>query len=235
MSGYLLGALAVLSPFLLWAMARFAMARGDGQSYPRVLFWLSSLGFLLAALVTNILIHWNVIAYVAALAFLAPFLRNRILVWGQLAYGALAVLVAFVNFSVLPVTALAGRADQTSAWSYGWDAVAAEILAQQARAPADFIAATDYVLASPLAFALHDAAVTSLSPRREAYDDWFDAGAHRGQSALLVADRWRPLRDRLRAQFDTVDQIAEVPVTRFGRLVDTYTLYRATGFHPGAD
>ena len=46
--GFLLGAVAVLSPFLLIQMARFLLARDDGHGYARLVFWLSTLGFLAA-------------------------------------------------------------------------------------------------------------------------------------------------------------------------------------------
>src|SRR5262249_8604664 len=95
--GYLAGVAALLSPFLIWPLLRFATARGE-SGYARIVFWLSSLAFLAASFLTNILFHWNAIAYVVALPFLLPHLRSRILVGGQLIYGGLAIVLAGVNF-----------------------------------------------------------------------------------------------------------------------------------------
>lgn len=232
LGGFLLGAVAVLSPFWLVPLARFLMARGDRHGFSRTVFWLSTVGFLCASVFTNILIHWNVLAYLAVLPFLAPAFRSRLLLGAQVAYGALAIAAAAVNYAVVPITALTSHADQTSGWSYGWDEVAAAVRQAQQDQPDAFIAATDYALASPLAFALHDPAVTSLSPRRDAYDDWFDSAAHAGQSALIVADQWRPLDDGIRARFAAVTKLRTVEIVRFGRTLDRYTIYLAQGFVP---
>jgi hypothetical protein len=232
-SGYLLGATVVLGPLLLWPMLRFAFARNDGRDYSRIVFWLSSLVFLAASFFTNILIHWNVIAYAAVLPFVAVWFRPRWLLLAQLAYGALAIVVVFVNFTLLPVTSLVGPADRTSAWSYGWGEVAAAVAEERQTQPVGFIAGTNYVLASPLAFALRDPSVTSLGVSRDAYADWFSAEAHRGQDALIVADRIWGMDPRIAARFASVKKVRDVRVMRFGRAIDTYTIYLGKGFIPG--
>jgi hypothetical protein len=213
-------------------IGRFLLARRDGHGFARLVFWLSTLGFLAASVVTNILIHWNVIAYLAVLPFLVPYLRSRLLLEAQIGYGAIAIAVAAVNYTAFPVLALVGPGDQTSAWSYGWDEVAAAVADVKATMPVDFIAATDYALASPLAFDLRDPTVTSLSRRHDAYDDWFDAAAHQGQTALIVADRWRPLGTALSARFGSVEKVKTVTIVRHGRRVDVYTLYVGRDFSP---
>ena len=230
LGGYLAGAVAVLSPMLAVVMLRFASARGDGRLYPRLVFWLSTLAFLVASLFTNILIHWNAVAYIVVLPFLWPLLRARWLLIAQLVYGAIAIGAAAFNFALLPISATYTAADQASSWSYGWDEVAAKIGEIRQAQPVDFIAASDYALASPLAFAMHDPNVTSLSPRREEYDYWFVPGAHRGQNALIVADRWRPLQ--VDGHFTSVTELAQVDITRFGYVTGRYRIYLGTGYVP---
>ncbi|MBI4923852.1 MAG: glycosyltransferase family 39 protein [Devosia nanyangense] len=232
LGGFVLGAVVLLSPVLVIPIGRFLLARRDGHGFARLVFWLSTVGFLAASLVTNILIHWNVIAYLAVLPFLAPYLRSRLLLGAQIVYGALAIAVATVNYTALPVLALVGPGDQTSAWSYGWDEVAAAVVDVKATMPVDFVAATDYALASPLAFELRDPNVTSLSRRHDAYDDWFDPAAHKGQTALIVADRWRPLSTTLSARFGSVEKVKTVTITRYGRRIDVHTLYIGRDFSP---
>lgn len=230
--GYLLGGLVVLSPFILWPMARFAFTRRDGHGYARLVFAISTLGFLLASLFTNILIHWNAIAYVAALPFLATWFRSRLLLGAQIAYGVLAIGFAAVNYGVLPVMAMVNATDQTSAWSYGWDEVAKAVTAIRADETIGFVAATDYALASPLAFALHDRDVVSVSAHRDGYDDWFDPEAHRGETALIVADSWRRLDPAFAAQFGTVETAREFDIIRFGHVTDHMTIYIGRKFAP---
>ena len=231
--GFVGGAVAVLGPVLLGVTLRFAWPRRDGLGYGRLVFWISTLAFFAASFFTNILIHWNVLAYVAALPFLSPLLRSRALVAVQLAYGVLALGAAAFNFIALPITAAIGpgMADQTSSWSYGFDEVAAEIATIRQTETIGFVAASDYALASPLAFAMHDASVTSLSGRRDAFDDWFDPEAHRGQMALIVTDSWRPL-GQIEDLFADVREVAQVQVRRFGKITGTYRIYIALNYRP---
>jgi 4-amino-4-deoxy-L-arabinose transferase-like glycosyltransferase len=230
LGGYLAGAVAVLSPMLAVVMVRFGVGRRNSLGFPRLVFWLSTLAFLVASLFTNILIHWNAVAYIVVLPFLWPLLRTRWLMILQLVYGAVAIGAAAFNFAVMPIAATYTVADQTSSWSYGWGEVVAEINTLRQTQHVDFIAASDYALASPLAFALHDPGVTSLSPRREEYDYWFDPEAHRGQSALIVADRWRGLDAG--SHFASVTELTQVHIIRFGHAIGHYRIYLGTGYIP---
>jgi len=168
----------------------------------------------------------------AALPFLAPHFRSRILLGAQIVYGVLAVCFAAVNYGVLPVMATVNAPDQTSAWAYGWDEVADAVKRLKSDNDVGFVGATDYALASPLAFALHDRDVTSVSPHRDGYDDWFDPEAHRGQTAIIVADYWRQLDAAFAAQFRSVEVARRLDVTRFGKVLDHYTIYIGRGFSP---
>ena len=158
------------------------------------------------------------------LPFLAPYFRSRWLIAAQVAYGVLAISLAAVNYTVVPITAMTSHTDQTSGWSYGWDEVAAAVRDIRGRETIGTVAATDYALASALGFALADREVVSVSARRDAYDDWFDLSEHKGQTLLVVADQWRPLDV---GQFASVEPIQTIAITRFGYAIDTYTLYRA--------
>jgi hypothetical protein len=114
---------------------------------------------------------------------------------------------------------------------HGWPSVAAVVRAAQTEHGADFLAANFYQQASQLAFALDDPEVVALSPRRDAFDDWFDPRTRTGQSAILLED---PTEDReyWRRHFRSVRQIAEAPATAAGHVLATYRVYLAEGFRP---
>ena len=228
--GYLGGFLLILSPFLIWPIIRFATGRGEASLMSRFAFWLSTLAFFAASLFTNILVHWNLVAYAAALPFLQ--LRSRLLVAGHVLFGLLIAGVLAFNTTAAPVMAFINFSDQTSAWSYGWDEVAREVDAVAKTEGTDFIAGTEYSLASPLAFALADPDVVSLASRVEAFDFWFEPQSRAGQTAIVVGDRWRPLSEDIRQQFGSVEEVRTIAIERLGKPVDAYTIYIARAYAP---
>ncbi|SFZ86573.1 Dolichyl-phosphate-mannose-protein mannosyltransferase [Devosia enhydra] len=236
LTGYLLTIIVFLSPFLLWPALRFVGARkrpaGEhpGTRLLACVAAVSTLTWLVASLFTDILFHWNLVGYLALVPVLGLWIRRRWVLLAHLAYTGVLAMLAMVNYVLLPILAMVSQADQTSGWSYGWQDVGARVAELQRAHDARFIAATDYALASPLAFALGDRDVTSLSPATEQFDFWFDGAAHAGQDAILIADRWRPLLDETRALFTEIVEIEQVGVSRFGVDVTNYRIYLGRGF-----
>ena len=233
-AGYVLGFPLVLSPFLLWPLGRFLFARGDGNNFVRLIFWFSTLGFLAASVLTDILIHWNAIAYAAVLPFLALWLRSRVLAIGHFVFGGIIALAITVNYTVMPLVATYTYTDQTTSLSYGWEEVIPEIDKALAAHEIGFIATPWYASAGALAFALHDPEVTSLFPGRDAFDDWFDPAAHAGEDALIVADRKRGLTDAIRSEFQSVRRLKRVNVIRNGFVIERYSIYIARAYAPSS-
>lgn len=232
--GLAFGIVILISPFLFWPIARFAAGRGAvaGTGFARITFWVSSVAILAVSFSTLVLFHWNLVAYAAMLPFLAFVLRPRWLLAGQTLWGIAFAALAFVNYSILPLTDVQGWRDEATGWSYGWSPTAAAVKNAQADHPVGFIAAPDYTTASLLGFALEDRDVVSLSPNRDEFDYWFDPKAHAGQDAILFDDDWRPMSGAITSQFKTVTPIATLPVVVFGRQIDTHRIYLATGFTP---
>ena len=229
--GYLLGIVAIVSPFLMWPMVRFALGRGaNPQWLPITIFWVSTLAFFVASLVTNILIHWNLVAYIAMLPFLVPYLRSRILLAAQVAYGVLAIGLLGFNYGVAPIVGLIGYADQTSAWSHGWDEIAPRVAALKSENGAAFVATNGYVLAGSLGFAMRDPGVTSLSSSQDAFDFWRDDAALDGKDAIIVGDKWRSVTDGFERNFESVTLLETIRIERFGKRIDTYRIYLGKGF-----
>lgn len=237
--GYLAGIVFVVSPFLVWPMLKFAMARDGANAFARALWWLSTLVFLVASTMTSIIVHWNLLAYVAVLPALAGYIRSRLLVLAHFAYAAIVLGLFGINYSAIPIAYLLapvfpqyGIGDQASGWGYGWEQIAARVEALRAGSGARMVAATDYTLAGELAFALRDAGVTSLSPKSDAFDFWRDDEALAGATAVIVADRWRALSADVRAHFDRIEAAGGVDVQRLGRPIDRYEVYVGTGYRP---
>jgi hypothetical protein len=232
LAGYLLGFPLVLSPFLLWPLGRFLVANGDGSNFNRLVFWFSTLGFLAASFLTDILIHWNAIAYAAVLPFLAMYLRSRVLAIGHFVFGGLIALALAINTTLMPVVSPFTYTDQSTSLSYGWEEVIPEIEKIRATRDIGFIATPWYASAGALAFALRDPDVTSLFAGRDAFDDWFDPRAHAGQDALIVADRKRGLTPEIESQFESVRRLKRVDIVRNGYVIERYSIYIARGYTP---
>jgi 4-amino-4-deoxy-L-arabinose transferase-like glycosyltransferase len=241
--GYLAGIVAVVSPFLIWPILRLSVAGPAGPlRLPQALMWISTLVFLLASTVTGIIVHWNELAYVAAIPFLAAYAQSRVLLIAHFIYAAIVLAVFAVNYSIVPLAVLLddtlyrmgwGHAsDQAAGWGFGWDKVAAKVEEFRRANPGAFFAATDYTVAAELGFATHDRDAASLSPRLDAFDFWFDPAAHRGQSAIIVTDGWRPLYPEIKARFSSVEDLGSVTIARFGYSIDRYTIYLGRGFGP---
>jgi hypothetical protein len=135
-----------------------------------------------------------------------------------------------LSYAIFPVTLLVGMkplAETTT--THNWDQIATTVRAYQAEHDADFFAANRYQLSSPLAFALDDPDVAELSPRRTAFDDWFDYDARRGQSAIVLVER-RDDTSYWRTLFTTVTPLGAVDVVKFGRKLHGYEAFLGEGF-----
>lgn len=230
----LVGILVFVSPFLLWPIAKFALARpaAPGIGFARATFAASTLTIVAVTFTTLTWFHWNLAAYAAMLPFLAAYMRPRWLIVAQTVYGAAFVSVAFVNFALFPVVDPNVMRDEATAWAYDWSAVAQQAEAARVEHDAGFIATPYYTTASLLAFAMQDRDVVSLAAKEDQYDFWFDPAAHAGEDAILYADQWRPLTDEISALFDSVVEIGGVDVTANGQFIYRQTLYLAKGYKP---
>jgi hypothetical protein len=132
----------------------------------------------------------------------------------------------------MPITNLSGWKDEATAWSYDWSAIAEKVDAARTKYDVGFIAGVDYTTASLLAFALKDRDIVSLDPAREQYDFWFDAKAHKGENAIIYADRWRPITPRIERRFKSIKQIGSTMVTAQGRNIYRQRIYLAKGYKP---
>jgi hypothetical protein len=122
--------------------------------------------------------------------------------------------------------------DEATGWAYGWDPTAEAVRSARDEHGAGLVATADYTTAALLGLALADKTVTSLNPRRDQFDFWFDEAAHAGEDAILFGDTWRPLTAEVMARFTEIIPLAELPVVRGGQEIDRHYLYLGKGFIP---
>ncbi|MHB1102650.1 MAG: ArnT family glycosyltransferase [Devosia sp.] len=231
--GWLMGVGLFLSPFLLVPIAAFLPRPGsDAGRLARAVFLVSTLGIFGISFVTSTLFHWNLVAYLVVLPFLAFHFRWRWLYWAQIAYGMLFMGFTLINYSIVPLTDVTAIRDEASAWVHGWEETAAAVEAARSANGAAFVATPDYTTAALLGFAMRDRDVVSLSPKTDQFDFWFEPSAHAGETGILFGDDWRPLTAEVTAQFEEVTLIEEIAVSRFGKALDTHRIYLGKGFRP---
>lgn len=226
----------ILGPVQSWGLVRCARRPASTRSatYGAVawaVFWSSTIPFTLLSLVAVANYYWTILAYGLLLPLVADRLvrsRHTLTVASGLGITVAALLVA--HYTVIPLTALGGSADNDTAALYGWPTVAAAIDQQRTTLADPLLLTTDYRSASALAYQLNEPGVIALSGRTDQFDFWFDADAQRGRDALLLGERWHPICPAHLAMFEHTEPPITIPVRRFGRVLQTYDLVRAYGF-----
>lgn len=237
---FLLLFIVYLSPFLIWPIGRALTVHEQGRfavasrDLGRLVFLGSTLTFAVIAMGAWALPYWNILAVAPLVPHLVAAIGARVQLMLHVGYGLIVVGGLFlVNFTLVPLATLTGGSDWESSVVYGWDQIEAEVAAAEAAHEPDFLAATRYTLASQLAFARGRDDVTALSARVDQFDFWFDAAAHRGQTALILADTTQVIGAETAARFRSIEQVGQFDVVRFGHVVNTYQLFLAKGFGEG--
>jgi 4-amino-4-deoxy-L-arabinose transferase-like glycosyltransferase len=233
---FLVLAVLTASPFLLPAVLRLARAdvpQSMAAWRPLALAALavSTLTCLAVAFLGPVQFYWNLTAWIAFLP-LAALLMTRRMQRGHLALGLAVAFVYVINYSALPLAAMFGGADRESAIVYGWDEIAARVATERDTRGAEFLLATDYRTGAILAFETGDRHVEVISDRTSQFDLWFDERQRSGSDALILSDGWHPLSERVTQRFAGIEQVAEIPVIRFGRLLQVYQLHVGRGYKP---
>ena len=233
---------AYLSPLLAWPIVRTVLAheREDfartSRDLTRLVFFASTGSFAAMSVGSGALPYWNILAVAALVPHLVAFVGARVQLMLHIGYGLIVVgLVFFINFTVIPLATVTGGSDWESSVVHGWDEIAAEVSTAEAEFQPDFLAATRYTLAAQLAFQRGRDDVTALSSRVDQFDFWFDAAAHQGQTALILADTTQVIDAETRARFESIEQVRQFEVVRFGHEVNTYQLVLGRGFGEAAE
>jgi 4-amino-4-deoxy-L-arabinose transferase-like glycosyltransferase len=234
--GFLALALLFVSPFLFPAIAG-VIRRPLGDAFAdraRVLalsvFAVSSLAMLALSLFVEVFFYWNIVAFLLLMPLLAGWIGRRWVATAHYVYGLVIAAVVVFNFTIVPIGNLIGRYDWTISSTFGWPQTAERVMALKAEHGASFVAVSRYTTAAQLGFEMHDADVVAIDDRHDQYDYWFDAEAHLGESAIVVADHVQKA-DHIRRYFDKLELLETVPYERFGLTIYEPRLYLGTGFH----
>ena len=239
--GYWLLYVIYISPLLLLPVVSF-LFRQPSSGFPRVshslgrmIFLVSTILFSLMSMWTASAPYWNIVALAPLMPHLVAYIGARVQLVLFVLYGLLFGTALGVNMGVVPLAALSDRPDWESSVVHGWPRITAELAAAEAAHAPDFIAATRYTLAAQLAFHRGRDDVTALQARVDQFDYWFEPELHRGETALILADRTQRIDDETRAQFQRIEQVGEFQVERFGHVLNTYQLFVGYGFDASAE
>ena len=232
---FLIRGIIAAGPFLLigavsaiWAM-RTPLERSI-RALSLSAFAGSTIAVFIVALFTDVLLHWNMVAYVGlgAIGFWA--LSRAWLFWPHVILTLYLLTGAVWNYSVAPIS-IPGFVDQGTAANFGWVDVATAVEKLHAERSQAFLAASHYGYAAQLGFALHTSDVTAFSALRSQYDLWWTPAAHIGQDAIVLADQTNKI-DFAATQFRSMTKLADVPVIRSGQQVWNFELYLGQGYQP---
>jgi 4-amino-4-deoxy-L-arabinose transferase-like glycosyltransferase len=233
-----LGAMVLLmSPVLFLSLFRlpFLKRRSDGEartlSLATTTYLTSTLAWAVVALYLYVYFHWNIVAYAALAPIAYRLIGGRVVMWLHIAFGLVVITVGVLNYTVGP-TKLFGFGDTGAAASFGWPELAARVAAQQAAHPGSFLAAARYNYAAQLGFQLHDIDVAAFNHLPSQNDYWWNAGAHVGQDAIIVADGAQASTIAEAApHFADVVKLEDVPVIRQGKTIWTFEIWLGKDFH----
>jgi 4-amino-4-deoxy-L-arabinose transferase-like glycosyltransferase len=228
--------LALISPFIIWAMVRFVLSRPtvpfeqNGRVLALWTFILSSAVFLFISLSNTSWWWWNIVAYVVALPFLAKHLRGWAF-WAHAIYGAIFAVYLLVSSTLFPILIALGGQDNFRVSLYGWDQIEVPVDAAIAEYHPDFVASDGPEFGAIVAFALDEPNFRALTFRPNELNYWWTREDYRGKNAIVVIDQTRTTAD-FQSQFATITPVGEVPVVRLGRELNRFKIYFAEGYNP---
>jgi hypothetical protein len=197
------------------------------------IFLTSTLAWAAIAVFVYVYFHWNIVAYVALGAIAYRLLGGRIALAAHLAYGLVLITVAMLNYTVTPMKLL-GFGDTGAAAAHGWIELGERVSAQRTSHPDTVLATTRYTYSAQLGFVLHDTDIAALNPVPSQNDYWWDAAAHAGRDALIVADSAFPIDDA-RGRFASVEKLETVQVRDwFGTAIWRFDIWLGRSFRPAA-
>ncbi len=233
-TGFSVGFCVALSPILFGAVLGLYWRRNLPSELAllrRMALWIfavSGIACLILSYWVAVIYYWNVIAVVALLPLLGFTLRPKWLAV-HMVFGLIVNAALVFNHTVIPLTALVGGVDDESALMYGWPQISAAVRAQ-ASAKGDFIVTTDYRTGAILGFWLDKPDVSVIAARISQFTLWLDPAQHIGQDAIILSSAPFPITELMSNQFDRIEDLGAIKITRFGHIVAEYALHRGIHF-----
>jgi 4-amino-4-deoxy-L-arabinose transferase-like glycosyltransferase len=228
------------SPFLVWPIVKVLRSRpaeifaSAAKTVAASTFLISTVALLTASLFMNAYFYWNIPGFAVVMLLLAGAMKSAWLRWAHVCYGLLWASLILLNFTIVPIGTLIQRQDNGSAINYDWSLIADRVRAAQAAAPSDLVASTRYSTTSQLGFVLGTTEAVKLSDEHSQYDYWQNTGDYAGKSAIILADDpdGSPSLTYLQDHFTTLTLMDQITVTRFGRYLYAWRIFRGEGFKP---
>jgi 4-amino-4-deoxy-L-arabinose transferase-like glycosyltransferase len=236
---FLLLSLAIWSPILIVPLIGLVRARPTlafenvARTVALSTFAASTLLLAAVAVFLDAYFYWAIAGLIGVMPLLAGYIGRHVVLWLQLLLGLISATLIVVNFAIVPIASINGGKDPGSGINYSWSEVAGRVGSALAAHPGDIPAATGYSITAQLAVALGQD-VADLSPHPSQFSYWAPLASFAGKSALVLSgendqpDELAYIRDHF-ARFTQVDEFS---ITRFGRVIYTWRIYRGETWTP---
>lgn len=229
----------MLSPFVIWAFAKFLFGRpaeprqsglvllGRGTALISTLLLLPLAAW--GALGDQVSPHWLVLSFLPFMLVAPFYVRSGWLIGLHLGWGVLINTTAVLYYLLAPLpTELLGIRDYEAARTFGHDQLAPAVIALADAHDVIAIYGHGYPLLSRLTFALgSDARVTDLGGRIDRLTGRTFGPESAGKDMLLVGNT-----ANFTARFDSLEQLPSIEVQRFGYPIASYEIRIGHGFKP---
>jgi 4-amino-4-deoxy-L-arabinose transferase-like glycosyltransferase len=226
---------ALMSPVLFLSLFRLPWLKPATPDECRAIglamatYLASTLVWTAIAAYIYIYLHWNIVAYAALAPIAYRLIGGRIWLFVHIAFGLLLMTIAMLSYIVGPFTVL-GYGDPGAAASHGWPELGERVAAQEAAHPGSFLGATRYTYAAQLGFVLHRADVAAFNKVRSENDYWWDAKAHLGEDAIIVADKAFGIAEAEK-HFASIEKLETVEVKAFDSVIWKFDIWLGKSYH----
>ena len=231
---YLATMAILMSPVLFLSLFRIPFLKptmpGEGRAIGLAssIYLTSTIAWAVIAAYVYVYFHWNIVAYAGLAPIAYRLIGGRIPFLLHAGFGLVLITGAMLSYTVTPLSLL-GYSDRGAAASYGWPELAARVAAQHETHPGSFFGAARYTYAAQLGFQLHDPDVAAFNPVPSQNDYWWDAAAHAGKDAIIVADRVFTISEA-KKRFRSVEKLETMPVVRFGKTIWSFEIWLGKDF-----
>lgn len=234
--GFTGGTLAMLSPFIIYAVIRIWKKPGDMKEngfnvvYRKLakhILLVSTISFLFLSLFANVLYYWNIAAYLLIIPLAAEYLIRKKLATASLIYAGIINLIIVFHYGILPLNVLSEKAeDRDGVHHYGWQKIEAAVNEVLNGSGEDFqILTSSYRTSALLAFKTDKIDIYAYSPRFDQFDHWTKDLKFKKSKALILTGDWKPLNPELKQVCEDIQIKDTVKIEKWGYKIKDYYIY----------